>query len=84
MKIRLLAGWNGRSVGYVFDDFPGGMADVLIRRKIAEEIKDDQSHKTNQPDSTPDPDGGDQRPLEDRGLGDSVRRRPGRPSKNRK
>ena len=40
MKIRILMGFDGYEAGQVFDCWPPGMCEVLIRRGMIEEVKD--------------------------------------------
>lgn len=39
MIVRLLKPWKYRKVGTILNDMPDGAANVLIRRKIVEEVK---------------------------------------------
>lgn len=41
MKIRILHNFGVYERGQVFDDWPGGMCDILIGRGLIEQIKDD-------------------------------------------
>jgi hypothetical protein len=39
MKIRILQGFGDYHPGQVFDDWPGGMAQILIGRGLIEEVR---------------------------------------------
>lgn len=39
MIVRLLKPWKYRKVGTILNDMPDGAANVLIRRRFAEEVK---------------------------------------------
>lgn len=39
MMVRLLRPWKTRRVGFVFNDMPDGVANMLIKRNVAEEVK---------------------------------------------
>lgn len=41
MKIRVLIGFDGYEAGQVFDNWPPGMCEVLIGRRMIEEVKDE-------------------------------------------
>lgn len=41
MKIRFLIPWRNYAPGQVFDEWPSGMAEEMIRRGIIEEVKDE-------------------------------------------
>jgi len=41
MKIRILMGFDGYEVGQVFDDWPPGMCEILIGRRMIEEVKEE-------------------------------------------
>ena len=41
MKIRFLIPWRNYEPGQVFDEWPSGMAEEMIRRGIIEEVKDE-------------------------------------------
>jgi hypothetical protein len=40
MTIRVLVNFDCYEAGQVFQDWPGGMCDLLIRRGLIEEVKD--------------------------------------------
>lgn len=40
MKIRILQNFRDYERGQVFDDWPGGMCDILIGRGLIEEVKE--------------------------------------------
>lgn len=40
MKIRVLQGFGDYLPGQVFEDWPGGMCEILIRRGLIEEVFD--------------------------------------------
>ena len=42
MKIRVLKGFGDYLPGQVFDDWPGGMCEILVRRGLIEEVFDDR------------------------------------------
>jgi hypothetical protein len=39
MKIRVLQNFDCYEAGQVFEDWPGGMCDILIRRGLIEEVE---------------------------------------------
>jgi hypothetical protein len=41
MKIRILMGFDGYEAGQVFPDWPAGMCESLIGRRMIEEVKDE-------------------------------------------
>lgn len=41
MKIRVLQSFREYEAGQVFDDWPGGMCEILIGRGLIEEVRDD-------------------------------------------
>ena len=41
MKIRVLRGFSHYEPGQVFEDWPGGMCEILIERGMIEEVKDE-------------------------------------------
>ena len=45
MKIRILIGFDGYEVGQVFDNWPPGMCEILIGRRMIEEVKDEPAPK---------------------------------------
>lgn len=49
MQIRILKFWNWHREGTVLESVPDGMANVLIRRGIAEQVREADAH---QPDNT--------------------------------
>lgn len=40
MKIRIVRGFDAYEPGQVFEDWPGGMCEILIARGLIEEVKD--------------------------------------------
>ena len=40
MKIRILMGFDGYEVGQVFDNWPPGMCEILIGRRMIEEVEE--------------------------------------------
>jgi hypothetical protein len=40
MKVRILMGFDAYEPGQVFEDWPGGMCELLIARGLIEEVKD--------------------------------------------
>lgn len=60
MKIRVIQSFNCYEKGQVFEDWPGGMCDILIGRGLIEEVKDTPAvetaaveHDTETADATP-------------------------------
>jgi hypothetical protein len=41
MKVRLLKSWRYRKVGTIFSEMPEGAANLLIRRGVAEAVKEE-------------------------------------------
>lgn len=41
MKIRVLSNFGSYEAGQVFEDWPGGMCQILIGRGLIEEVRDD-------------------------------------------
>lgn len=48
MMVRLLRPWKTRRVGFVFNDMPDGVANMLIKRSWAEEVKPQTSTETQE------------------------------------
>lgn len=42
VRIRVLQGFGAYTPGQVFDDWPGGMCEILIARGVIEEVKGDR------------------------------------------
>lgn len=40
MRIRIVRGFDAYEPGQVFEDWPGGMCEILIARGLIEEVKD--------------------------------------------
>lgn len=47
MKIRVLKGFGDYLPGQVFDDWPGGMCEILVRRGLIEEVFDRKTVETS-------------------------------------
>ena len=43
MRVRLLKPWRYRKVGAILNDMPDGTANVLIRRKIVEQVQPEET-----------------------------------------
>ena len=40
MKVRIIRGFDAYEPGHVFEDWPGGMCEILIARGLIEEVKE--------------------------------------------
>lgn len=40
MRVRILMGFDAYEPGQVFEDWPGGMCEILISRGLIEEVKE--------------------------------------------
>jgi hypothetical protein len=50
MMVRLLKPWKARRVGTILTDVPDGAANLLIKRRIVEEVKPEPPEQPTKPE----------------------------------